>query len=139
MQALFCLRDFYDLTEDPDVLNLWKQGVKTLRKNIERYDTGYWSLYELCRDLPAPKSYHSSHIQQLGRLHELTGYSIFGDVCNRWKGYSARTANSLRSRLKRFELHLEIHGLVDGFRTYCLNRAWKRRSKEFWEDIRSLD
>jgi hypothetical protein len=139
VQALFCLHDFYDLTKDPGVLDIWEQGVKTLTWNIERYYTGYWSLYELCSDLPSPKSYHSSHIQQLERLHELTGYDCFKCVSNRWKGYSTQTANHLRSRLKRFEIHLEIHGLVDGFRTYYLNQAWKRRSEEFWKDTKSLD
>jgi hypothetical protein len=138
VQALFCLHDFYDLAKDSGVLDLWEQGVKTLRGNIERYDTGYWSLYELCSDLPAPRNYHVSHIQQLGKLHELTGCDCFRNVHNRWKDYSVKPANHLRAKLRRLTVHLEDHGLMDGVQIYCRNLVWKERNKRFRREIKCL-
>ena len=52
------------------------RGVRTLVRNLDRYDLGFWSLYEQSGTrLPMVASpfYHQLHIVQLRIMHRLTG------------------------------------------------------------------
>ena len=39
--------DYWLITNDNKVYQLFKQYIKTIKENLQRYDLGYWSLYEL--------------------------------------------------------------------------------------------
>jgi len=62
--------------------------VKSLAKNLYRYDVGYWSLYDLwpIKRL-ASLQYHWLHLYQLELLHEITGIKEFSLYHNRWFFY----------------------------------------------------
>ncbi len=45
--ALFGLYDFYKLTHSEVALDLFNEGIETLKANLKRYDLGYWSRYDL--------------------------------------------------------------------------------------------
>jgi heparosan-N-sulfate-glucuronate 5-epimerase len=65
--------------------------VSTIADNIEAWDLGFWSRYDLFPhriDNAAAPWYHRLHIQQLGVLHAMTGRTVFGQVAQRWQQYA---------------------------------------------------
>jgi len=97
---IWALWGVYDLalaTRDASVRDLFSRGVRTLLHNLDRYDLGFWSLYEQSGTrLPMVASafYHRLHIVQLRVMHRLTGEEKLAEVANRWESYT-------RSRIKR--------------------------------------
>ena len=95
--ALWGVHDYFLATADKSALELFSRGVRTLLQNVERYDLGFWSLYEQSGTrLPMVASpfYHRLHIVQLRVMHWLTGEEKFAELAHRWEGYA-------RSRAKR--------------------------------------
>jgi hypothetical protein len=89
--------DYFLATNDNSAKALFSLAVRTLLHNLDRYDLGFWSLYEQSGTrLPmvASRFYHQLHIVQLRVMHRLTGESTFARVADRWEGYT-------RSRTKR--------------------------------------
>ena len=89
--------DYYLETQDPNAQQLFARAVQTLLHNLDRYDLGFWSLYEQSGTrLPmvASNFYHKLHIVQLRVMHRLTGEEKFARVADRWESYG-------RSRSKR--------------------------------------
>ena len=97
MWAAWGVYDYWLATRDDSARTLFERAVNTLLKNLDRYDLGFWSLYELSgTHLPMVASpfYHQLHIVQLRVMHRLTGEERFLDVAGRWETYG-------RSRSKR--------------------------------------
>ena len=95
--AAWGVYDYFLATNDRSAQELFSRAVETLLHNIERYDLGFWSLYEQSSTrLPMVASpfYHQLHIVQLRVMRRLTGEDKFARVADRWEGYS-------RSRSKR--------------------------------------
>jgi hypothetical protein len=95
--ALWGVHDYLLATGDPKARGLFAKCVQTLRNNLNRYDLGFWSLYEQSGTrLPMVASpfYHQLHIVQLRVMARLTGDEIFAQYAERWQRYA-------RSRAKR--------------------------------------
>jgi len=95
--AAWGVYDFFLATQEKAAQRLFNRAVETLRKNLDRYDMGFWSLYELSGTrLPMVASpfYHRLHIAQLRLMHRLTGDNVFSQYADRWEAYA-------RSRAKR--------------------------------------
>lgn len=95
--ALWGVHDYFLATNDKSAQELFSRGVLTLLHNLERYDLGFWSLYEQSGTrLPmvASQFYHRLHIVQLRVMHRLTGEQKFAELAHRWESYA-------RSRAKR--------------------------------------
>ena len=89
--------DYFLATQDHAAQELFNRAVQTLLRNLDRYDLGFWSLYEQSGTrLPMVASpfYHQLHIVQLRVMHRLTGEDTFARVADRWEDYG-------RSRSKR--------------------------------------
>ena len=89
--------DFFLATKEEAARDPFDQAVETLRNNLDRYDLGFWSLYEQSGTrLPMVASpfYHQLHIAQLRVMHRLTGDEVFSRTADRWEAYA-------RSRTKR--------------------------------------
>jgi len=90
----------YDLalaTGDSTIWKVWSDSVATLKKNLGKYDTGYWSLYEQSGTrmmMLASPFYHRLHIVQLRVMAKLTGEPMFSEFAERWSRYQ-------ESRMKR--------------------------------------
>ncbi len=98
--ALWGVHDYFLATRDSSAQELFARGVRTLLHNLDRYDLGFWSLYEQSGTrLPMVASgfYHQLHIVQLRVMHRLTGESEFARVADRWVGYSRSRANRSRA------------------------------------------
>ena len=95
--AAWGVYDYFLATGDGSAIELFSRAVQTLSHNLDRYDLGFWSLYEQSGTrLPMVASpfYHQLHIVQLRVMRRLTDEDAFARVANRWESYS-------RSRGKR--------------------------------------
>lgn len=98
--ALWGVWDFYLLTGDGEAKIIFEKCVATLKKNLPRYDFGFWSLYDLSRQaLPMVAShfYHSLHIVQLRATFLISGDSIFDEYSNKFARYARNPAYRLIS------------------------------------------
>ena len=75
-----------------------KKVSQTLASNLERYDIGFWSLYEQSGTrlrMVASPFYHQLHIVQLRVMHYLTGNEVFRQYAERWQEYAQRRPNRI--------------------------------------------
>ncbi|MGH9494484.1 MAG: D-glucuronyl C5-epimerase family protein [Candidatus Sulfotelmatobacter sp.] len=100
--ALWGVHDYFLATQDTSAHDLFACGLRTLLHNLNRYDLGFWSLYEQSGTrLPmvASRFYHQLHIVQLRIMHRLTGEKEFLTVADRWENYSQSRVNRVRALL----------------------------------------
>jgi heparosan-N-sulfate-glucuronate 5-epimerase len=98
--ALWGVYDYAQATKESAAQELFARGVRTLLHNLDRYDLGFWSLYEQSGTrLPMVASafYHRLHIVQLQIVHRLTGEELFARVADRWENYVQSRANRARA------------------------------------------
>jgi heparosan-N-sulfate-glucuronate 5-epimerase len=98
--ASWGIYDYFLATEHPAARELFSAAVRTMLHNLDRYDLGFWSLYEQSGTrLPmvASSFYHQLHIVQLRIMHRLTGEEAFARVADRWERYSRSRINRARA------------------------------------------
>lgn len=98
--ALWGVHDYFVATQDNSARKLFSRGVRTLLHNLDRYDMGFWSLYEQSGTrLPmvASRFYHRLHIVQLRVMHRLTGEDKFDKAAERWEEYTRGRAKRVRA------------------------------------------
>lgn len=98
--ALWGVLDYRLLTGRDEAAKLFDACVRTLERNLGRYDTGYWSLYELSDTwlkMMASPFYHSLHIVQLDVTHRMTGRAQFRERGETWRRYQQSAPNRIRS------------------------------------------
>ena len=98
--AAWGFRDVAVALGDDDARRFWDELVATLRDGIGRWDTGWWSRYDLFpHPLPnvASSFYHHLHIAQLRALTLLTGESGFSATADRWAGYAESRPKTARA------------------------------------------
>ncbi len=82
--------DFYLATGKKRAKNLFEACIKTIKENLHRYDTGYWSLYDLSDQkmkMLASPFYHKLHIAQLNATYKLTDQEKFKEYEEKFKKY----------------------------------------------------
>jgi len=95
--AAWGVYDYFLATESCAAQDLFARAVFTLRANLDRYDLGFWSLYEQSGTLlpmVASPFYHRLHVVQLRVVHRLTGDEMFARFADKWEAYA-------RSQTKR--------------------------------------
>jgi heparosan-N-sulfate-glucuronate 5-epimerase len=88
--AAWGIYDYCLATRDPAAQDLFARAVQTLLHNLDRYDLGFWSLYEQSGTwfpMVASAFYHRLHIVQLRVMHRLSGEKKFAQVADRWETY----------------------------------------------------
>ena len=98
--ALWGIYDYFLATRESSAHELFSRGVRTLLHNLDRYDLGFWSLYEQSGTrLPMVASgfYHQLHIVQLRVMHALTGEEAFARVADRWENYARSSTKRMRA------------------------------------------
>lgn len=96
--------DFAQWSDDADAKHLWRECIDTLARNLPRYDTGDWSLYELPAGGPpmlASPYYHRLHIVQLRVMHRLTGNEVFHRYAERWAGFMSNPRLRTQALLRK--------------------------------------
>lgn len=88
INGIFGLYDFWRVTRDSLAANLIERGINTVKYNIEKYDSDYWSYYDLKYSYVTNFYYHKIvHLSQLSILYQISGEQIFNDYYNKWKSY----------------------------------------------------
>jgi len=124
---LFSIHEFYRVTKIETALGLWNDGIQTLKRNLNQFDIGYWSLYDLLFKYPSAKEYHAMHSWQLNLLYELTGEKIFCEYAKLWKKYTNIWIYRSQASLKRGLMHLKRYGPRGSMKRYLKQRKWKKR------------
>lgn len=98
--ALWGVYDYYTVTKENKAYDLFNNCLKTIEKNLYRYDNGYWSLYDLSENrlkTIASLFYHNLHIVQLIILYKLTGFGTFLKYSKKWNEYKKRKFKVLKA------------------------------------------
>ncbi|ASJ07713.1 hypothetical protein A3L11_00085 [Thermococcus siculi] len=77
---------YYRFTGDERALELFNEGVESVRKALPDCDTGNWSLYSV-NGPEAREDYHRLHIKLLLWLYARTGDETFLQYAEKWNGY----------------------------------------------------
>jgi hypothetical protein len=86
--SLWGVRDYAVYFEDSEARSLWDACLETLTGNLNRYDLGFWTSYDLAEPglpvMPASRYYQNLHIVQMRAMHALTGDDRYRDWADRW-------------------------------------------------------
>ena len=107
--ALWGIYDYWLLSSDKNIKILFDKYCDTLSNNIDRYDIGYWSLYELSNlriKMRASTFYHSLHIVQLAILFRMSNDKKFETFSKKWTKYSKSKLNVIKSTI--FKIFFKI-------------------------------
>ncbi|WP_240911809.1 D-glucuronyl C5-epimerase family protein [Thermococcus sp. M36] len=77
---------YYRFTGDERALELFNEGLESVKKALRDCDTGEWSLYSV-NGPEAREDYHRLHIRLLVWLYARTGDGIFLEYAEKWNGY----------------------------------------------------
>jgi hypothetical protein len=97
--AAWGVYDYFLATGSREAMGLFAAAVKTLDANLDRYDLGFWSRYELSGTLLpmiASRFYHRLHVTQLRVMHRITSEKTFDMYAKRWESFAQ--SRSKRSR-----------------------------------------
>lgn len=86
MAVLIDLQEYYNLTGDGRAKELFDLGLSDLKANLNSYDTGVWSRYDLVGNNAVVK-YHEFHLSQLDTLYVTTGDAIIKTYRDSWSYY----------------------------------------------------
>ena len=121
---IYAMFGVYDMMSyDDSAVHLWESTVDTLLRNLCRYDTGYWSKYDLVNHYPATPFYHGLHIRQLKALYTLTGEKVFLWTSENWEKY-LQTGHR-RARLTRGIMLAQKHGVIGSYKRMKEIKRWK--------------
>jgi heparosan-N-sulfate-glucuronate 5-epimerase len=93
--GIFAMWGLYDVglaLDEAPAREAFERAVDMLARNLHRWDTGYWSRYDL---FPHPavnvasSFYHDLHINQLHALQRLAPRSQLAETAERWERYAA--------------------------------------------------
>jgi hypothetical protein len=102
--ALWGVFDYWLACADQSAREIFDRGVTTLARNLPRFDTGYWSLYEQSGTrlkMLASPFYHRLHVVQLRVMARLTGEKLFDEIADRWEAYALSRANRARALFEK--------------------------------------
>ncbi len=98
--AAWGVYDYFLATKEAAAERLFAMAIHTLHANLEKFDLGFWSLYEQSGTwLPMVASpfYHQLHVVQLRVMHRLTGDEYFSRVADRWEAYGRSFSKRTRA------------------------------------------
>lgn len=112
--ALLGVRDYALYFAEAPSQKLFELCVAGLKKNLHRYDTGYWTLYDLhpTRRLANAK-YLRIHVQLLRVIAEITGDEFFGGMADRWLTYLQSSWCRARFAAVKVLEKIRLHGKID--------------------------
>ena len=128
--AMFGVWGFYDVGRalgDAEATGRFETLVDALAENLWRYDTGFWSRYEL---YPHPVSnvatpaYHALHIKQLRVLDELSSRPQLAPMAERFEEYRASSLRRRRALAQKIAFRL----LVPRNQLLARRFPWNRRA-----------
>jgi hypothetical protein len=101
--AMFSLWGYHDVgvgLDDAEALSCFRTRVDTLAANLHRWDTGFWSRYDLYPHVMknvASSFYHSLHVAQLEAMNRLEPRPELAATRERFAGYVDSRACQVRA------------------------------------------
>ena len=115
--ALIGLHEYYKITKDADALYLFNKGVDELKRHLDDYDTGCYTVYDLV-GTPASGKYHDVHVKQMLIMYNITKDPVFMQYYGKWKAYSDKPGNILtKGILKRLNIAIYMFNI---FILFCV-------------------
>jgi hypothetical protein len=112
--GIFALWGLYDVGAalgDDQIAREFQQGADALAANLHRWDTGYWSRYDL---FPHPvmnvasSFYHALHTSQLESMQVIAPRPEFEAAAARFAGYADRRVNAGRAFARKVLFRLAV-------------------------------
>lgn len=99
--ALWGIWELYESANETWLSALIEETLQTLRRWLDRFDNGWWSLYSLMRsgnghDHIATLKYHAFHIAQMHVLSRMFRDDIFAITADRWTEYLSSRRSQVR-------------------------------------------
>ena len=94
--SIWGIYDYYLLTLDNEIYNIFKKSISSLLNKLEVYDCGYWTYYDEQVKIASP-FYHRLHIAQLQALYEITNIEKFQFYEKKWRKYNSNFLNKSRA------------------------------------------
>jgi heparosan-N-sulfate-glucuronate 5-epimerase len=126
--AIFALWGYYDVgigLEDRGAREAFEAGVEALAANIDRWDTGYWSRYDLYPRRVinvASWGYHALHVNQLRAMNLLAPRPEFEAAIARFERYARSRVNRSRVLVHK----LAFRSLYPRNRRLAVRLPWAR-------------
>jgi heparosan-N-sulfate-glucuronate 5-epimerase len=98
--ASFGLYDVAIARNDGKYKEIFDKTIDTIIKYLPSFDNGYWSKYNLGKNLASP-FYHNLHIAQMHGLYLATGKETFKQYENKWGVYRNKWWNRKRAFVKK--------------------------------------
>ncbi|MEP7325492.1 MAG: D-glucuronyl C5-epimerase family protein [Gemmatimonadota bacterium] len=98
VNAVIGVGHLWEVTQDPEVKQMFDRGIEAIKYYTPQYDTGTWTLYSRTEGLNTV-GYHNVCIAMLDVLFAQTGDQWFKDTADRWRGYTPPAGVTLRSDL----------------------------------------
>lgn len=109
MFAIFGVYDFAKYLENEAANQFFLKLIDSLKHNLNRYDCGFWSYYDLKSPLRlTSKAYHRLHIEQLNELYQLTDEQFFKTFRDRWRKYLYSSKCNLKWMARK--MHQKVIG-----------------------------
>jgi hypothetical protein len=109
--GLWGLRDVAVGLDDTEAGAAFAAGADAVARSIERWDTGWWSAYDLhphrVRNV-ASVGYHALHVAQLEALHALAPREQLAQAAERWTRYGRSRANRARAWAGKIAFRLAV-------------------------------
>ena len=112
--AIFALWGYYDVWKglaDDRAGDAFRTGTEALAKHLHRWDTGYWSRYDLyphpVLNVASP-AYHVLHVTQLNALSAQAHHTEIDRVLGRFQDYSKSPVKRARARARKVFFRLVI-------------------------------
>ena len=84
--SIYGLIDFYRITHDKKIEKIIDSCFETIKNNIHKYDSGYWSYYDqLKKNLLRYYYQKNVHFPQLKTFYILTNDEIFNKYAVKWE------------------------------------------------------
>lgn len=84
--SAFGLFDTWKITEKQEYLEMWKKTENEIKYNLNRFNAGHWSFYDLSGKISSP-FYHSLHIELLKALNNISPSPEYKKYIDKWSTY----------------------------------------------------
>jgi heparosan-N-sulfate-glucuronate 5-epimerase len=109
--SIFGIYDLWLVLKDNEIKNIMDHTIRSLERNLKFYDSGYWSYYDIEKNLASP-FYHNLHIALLDALYRITDIETFGSFSKKWKSYGEGIVNKTRALIIKAYQKLRTLGVI---------------------------
>ncbi len=85
--AIFGIYDLFMITKKKIYYDVLTSSINRLKKDLKKFDSKYWSYYDLMYKVLAKSKYHYIHINQLKTLYDITSDNLFLKYYEKFSNY----------------------------------------------------